>query len=120
MLEKVDISISPFGFGEYCFRDFETLAAGAVLAKPDVSHIRTFPDILEAGHSYISLSWDPGKWMDEIAQFTDWQAVGQEGSRQMRDAISISGARKFVTHVETCILSGELCPLCKESWWGRG
>ncbi len=119
LLHKVDISISPFGHGEYCYRDFETLLAGATLAKPDVSNARTFPDILEAGQSYIPLSWDPSTWMDEIAQFEDWQAVGREGLRRMRAAISNSGAREFVTHVEICILGDGLCPLCRGSWWGQ-
>jgi hypothetical protein len=120
LLHRVDISISPFGFGEYCFRDFETLVAGSTLAKPDVSHVRTFPDILEAGQSYIPLSWDPSTWMGEIAQFEDWQTVGREGLRRMRAAISNSGAREFVTHVEICILGDGLCSLCRDSWWGQG
>ena len=31
--------MSPFGFGEICYRDFEAMLNGACLIKPDVSHL---------------------------------------------------------------------------------
>jgi hypothetical protein len=49
--------LSPFGWGEVCYRDFEAAIGGAVLIKPDMSHIETWPNVF-TDKSYISLSWD--------------------------------------------------------------
>ncbi len=49
--------LSPFGWGEVCYRDFEAAIGGAVLIKPDMSHVQTWPNIF-TNDSYISLSWD--------------------------------------------------------------
>ena len=57
-LQHSKICFSPFGYGEVCWRDFEAVANGAVLLKPDMSHIRTDPDIFVAGETYMPLAWD--------------------------------------------------------------
>ncbi len=49
--------LSPFGWGEICYRDFEAVIGGAVLIKPDMSHVETWPNIF-TNKSYIPLSWD--------------------------------------------------------------
>jgi hypothetical protein len=49
--------LSPFGWGEVCYRDFEAAIGGAVLIKPDMSHVETWPNIF-TNNSYIPLSWD--------------------------------------------------------------
>lgn len=57
---------SPFGLGEICRRDFETIISGATLIKPRMNHLRTWPDIYHENFTYIPLSWDYDKWEDEI------------------------------------------------------
>jgi hypothetical protein len=57
-LESVAAVLSPFGWGEVCFRDFEAIRAGAVLLKPDVSHLETFPSVFEPGETYVPVRWD--------------------------------------------------------------
>jgi Glycosyl transferases group 1 len=52
------ISVSPFGYGELCWRDFETVLMGSMLVKPDMSHIRTEPDIFVPGETYVPVRWD--------------------------------------------------------------
>lgn len=39
------ICVSPFGYGEICYRDFEAAALGCLLIKPAMDHLRTEPDI---------------------------------------------------------------------------
>jgi len=39
------VSVSPWGFGEVCFRDFEALLCGCILIKPRTDFLRTYPDI---------------------------------------------------------------------------
>ncbi|MFV0512240.1 MAG: glycosyltransferase [Jhaorihella sp.] len=66
-LRASKICFSPFGYGEVCWRDFEAVANGAVLLKPDMAHIRTDPDIFVAGETYMPVRWDLGD-LDEKAR----------------------------------------------------
>lgn len=50
--------LSPFGFGEECFRDFEAVVNGAVCIKPDMSHVETWPDVYRPDETYLPCSWD--------------------------------------------------------------
>ncbi|EKB49142.1 hypothetical protein [Cecembia lonarensis] len=57
-LELSKISVSPFGWGEICHRDFESMYSQAILFKPDVSHLETFPNFFINNETYIPLRWD--------------------------------------------------------------
>lgn len=57
-LERSRICFSPFGYGELCWRDIEAFATGSVLLKPDMSHLRTEPDLYRDGETYVALKWD--------------------------------------------------------------
>ena len=52
------ICVSPFGFGEICWRDFEAILCGCLLVKPDMSHIATSPDLFVPHETYVPVSWD--------------------------------------------------------------
>jgi hypothetical protein len=52
------ICISPYGYGEVCGRDIEATLAGCLLIKPDMSHLRSYPDIFEAGVTYVPVERD--------------------------------------------------------------
>jgi hypothetical protein len=52
------ICVSPFGYGELCWRDFEAVLMGSLLVKPDMSHVRTEPDIFVPGETYVPVRWD--------------------------------------------------------------
>ena len=52
------IVLSPFGWGELCFRDYEAVQSGALLVKPDMSHLETWPDIFMPGETYVPIAWD--------------------------------------------------------------
>ncbi len=47
------IIVSPWGCGEVCYRDFEAMAAGCILLKPDSGFVETWPDIFVNGKTYI-------------------------------------------------------------------
>ena len=52
------ICVSPFGYGEICWRDFEAILCGCLLVKPDMSHVETHPDIFEEYRTYVPVRWD--------------------------------------------------------------
>ncbi len=60
------ISVSPFGYGETTLRDFETILAGAMLMKPDMSHFETWPNLYRAHHSYVPFKWDMSDLVENV------------------------------------------------------
>lgn len=52
------ICVSPFGYGELCWRDFEAILCGCLLIKPNMDHIRTLPDLFVPGVTYVTTAWD--------------------------------------------------------------
>ncbi len=72
--------VSPFGWGEICFRDFETIRAGAALLKPAMDHLETWPDIYRhdddpAESAYVPLCWDGGDLLDKARAVVDNPAM---------------------------------------------
>lgn len=65
-LSNSKICFSPFGYGEICWRDYEAVAAGAVLLKPDMSHVLTDPDIYRPFETYIPIRWDMSDLNEKI------------------------------------------------------
>ncbi len=57
-LQDSRLCFSPFGYGEVCWRDYEASYAGALLIKPDMTHIETAPDIFVPGRTYLPCAWD--------------------------------------------------------------
>lgn len=57
-LSKSTIVISPFGYGEICFRDFEAILSHNLLIKPNMDHIETYPNIYSKDQTYVSLDWN--------------------------------------------------------------
>jgi hypothetical protein len=57
-LKQSKICFSPFGYGEVCWRDFEAVLAGALLIKPDMSHVENEPNIFKPFETYIPVAWD--------------------------------------------------------------
>ena len=56
---RSSISISPWGFGEYAYRDYELILAGCILIKPLTDHVETFaPDIYQSGKYYLACKPD--------------------------------------------------------------
>src|SRR5580698_7556812 len=49
---QAKIIVSPWGFGEICYRDFECLLDCSVLIKPRTNFVDTLGDVLIEGHTY--------------------------------------------------------------------
>ena len=66
--------VSPFGYGETCWRDFESVLCRTLLIKPDMGHLRTVPDIFRPFETYVPCKWDFSdleevclRWRDDAA-----------------------------------------------------
>ena len=58
--------LSPFGWGEICYRDFEATLGGNLLLKPNMDHIETWPNIYTED-SYFKLDWSFNN-LDKISE----------------------------------------------------
>lgn len=77
------IVLSPFGWGELCLRDFETVRSGALLLKADMSHLETWPDVFVPGETYVPFGWDADDLVDKAKFYLDNEA---ERMRIVRNA----------------------------------
>jgi len=67
-LKDTKAAVSPFGYGELCWRDFEAVICGSALIKPDVGHLDTFPRFFEPYSTYIPIKWDISNLDDILSQ----------------------------------------------------
>ena len=68
-MQRAKITISPFGWGEVCFRDFEAIRAGSLLMKPDMGHLETWPDVFRPYESYVPLAWDGSDVAEKLDRY---------------------------------------------------
>jgi len=62
------ISVSPWGLGEACYRDFEAIYMGSVLIKPDTSYVKGTQDIYQNNKYYIPCKLD----FSDLQEKVDW------------------------------------------------
>lgn len=92
-LQRSKACFSPFGYGELCWRDIEAIAAGAVLIKPDMSHLRTEPDLYRDGETYIACRWDFADLPDKLSEIL--------ADEEKRLSLSANARRIARTYLET-------------------
>ncbi len=100
-LAQSRICFSPFGYGEVCWRDFEAACAGALLVKPDMSHVETAPDLFVAHETYVPLRWDfedlPSVIADALANERERLRIVGNAYDAMRDYAT---SNRFVDQLE--------------------
>lgn len=113
ILSMLRVNVSPYGHGEYCIRDFETLWFGVALAKPTVDDLLTFPNVLIGNQTYLPLSRDPKSWLREIHESSRYiQEIAAEGHHTLKLARSKIGFLRFLEHFSVCLLSDKRCQDC--------
>ena len=70
-IRQSKIILSPFGWGELCYRDFEAVRNGALLLKPDMSHLETWPDVFKPFETYVPFSWDADDLIEKAAAYLE-------------------------------------------------
>lgn len=84
------ICVSPFGFGEICWRDFEAILCGCLLVKPDMGHVRTLPDLFVPGQTYVPVRWDYADLEDVCAAYLADDAERERIAANARQALLAS------------------------------
>jgi hypothetical protein len=95
--------LSPFGWGEVCFRDYEAVACGCLLLKPSMDHLETEPDIYRAGTTYVPLKWDLSDLEEKLAWIAshprEAAAIVREAQRVLVAYFEENRLASFVTSV---------------------
>ena len=94
--------ISPFGWGEICWRDAESWLCGSALIKPDMTHLTTWPEIYIQGETYISLNWDLSN-LDEVLDNLLFDSkhyidIATQGQENYKETLSVAGQLSFAKH----------------------
>ena len=86
------ICISPFGYGEVCYRDFEAFIAGALLLKPSMEHLTTHGDLFVPNETYVPLEWNladlRGQIDDVLLNFKEYKHIAKNGQDLYRKTIN--------------------------------
>jgi hypothetical protein len=85
-IKRSRIAVSPFGWGEVTWRDYEAIAYGCLLVKPRIDHVATNPDVFVAGESYVPVAWDYSDAAEKCRYYLEnWdeaRAIIQEARRR--------------------------------------
>lgn len=113
------ICVSPFGYGEICWRDFEAICCGCLLVKPDMSHVKTAPDIFIPGVTYVPVRWDYSDIEEKCAFFLQNDHERRTIARNAAEAL-IASLRPdwFLARIEE-MLSAVGMPLSNSASSGR-
>lgn len=73
------LCLSAFGYGEITLKDFEAFLTGAMLLKPDMSHMSTWPDFFIKDETYVAFDWD----LNNLRQVIDHWLSHPEKSKEI-------------------------------------
>ena len=108
-LKRSRVAISPFGWGEPTYKDYESIISGAMLMKPDMSHLTTWPDLYIDGETYQPFKWDFSDLEEAIegALAADrWREIATEAQRVYRKYLfDPAGSEEFCNRL-ICLAGG--------------
>ena len=100
------IVVSPFGWGEVCFRDYQAVATGALLIKPSMSHLVTSPDIYIDNETYVPIKWDFSDLTEKCEYYLSTPAEAMRIIRNGQEALhGYFEKNGFVEDVRRCLLA---------------
>lgn len=109
LLTDTKIFVSPYGFGEYSFKDYEAAYAGAIVIRPPCSHVETAMVDIYA-KDYCVVETDP--WMQNLKQvyemIMDQSEYYVDRSKKVRKNLIDSHAPDKIADVFDGIVRGAL------------
>lgn len=81
--------LSPFGWGEACYRDYEAWILGCVLIKPECDYVLGWPDVYRANETYLPCRFDLANVPELVERVrVDWKLLRpmRERCRKMAEA----------------------------------
>ncbi len=106
-LRAARICFSPFGYGEVCWRDYEAIMCGALLIKPDMSHIKMEPNIFIPFVTYIPVAWDFSDLPEKIEYYLENKLEREKIAKAAYDVIHNYFKDKDFVHQLSVIFSND-------------
>ena len=78
------VVVSPYGYGEVTDRDFETVIQGALLVKPDMSHLETAPDLYRDQETCVAVDWSLDNLVERCQDILSRPREGAEMAARAR------------------------------------
>ena len=102
-MQQARTVISPFGLGEITLKDFEVFMTGALLFKPDMSHMETWPNFFVAGETMVTHKWNLEDFLEQLddinTNYQKYLEIAVAGQERYRDFIEGSaGETNFCDH----------------------
>lgn len=103
------VVVSPFGWGEITLRDFEVFLTGGLLFKPEMSHMETWPDLFQNGHTMLTHDWDLSdcseRIQDALADYGSKLEIARAGQELYRYYVATEqGHQEFCTRFDGIVL----------------
>ena len=103
-LEHSKIVFSPFGWGEFCPKDYEAVMNGALLVKPSMEEIELSPAFYRPFETYVPVQWDLSDLEDKVRHYI---ANVQERERIVGNAAAelekIFAEKQFLTVIDSIL-----------------
>jgi hypothetical protein len=99
---------SPFGYGEVCWRDFEAMSCGALLIKPDMSHLKLRNNPFKPFETYVPVKWDLSDLSEKLLHFA------------ANEAERVSITRNAFDHLRSHLVDNRFANDCLELWQRLG
>jgi hypothetical protein len=92
-MRRSKCTLSPYGMGEPCFRDFEIIQMGSVMIKPDMGKVITKPNIYIPYETYIPCMLDYSDLIEKIQWVKDnpkqCKDITENARRNMKESYTI-------------------------------
>ena len=99
IMEMTKVMPSPFGWGELGVRDYEAFKYGALLLKPDMSHMETWPNLFIPEKTFVPLNWsfsDLAEKMEKVLSDETYRIdISIAGQDVYKASISEEGMNDF-------------------------
>ena len=93
---------SPYGWGEIGVRDYESFIYGALLIKPNLEHMITWPQIFEEFNTYVPFDWSLLNLENTIREYLeneyDRKRIAFIGQQKFKHSISENGMEEFCSY----------------------
>jgi hypothetical protein len=103
-LKNSKFSFSPFGWGEICYRDFESFFYKCILIKPDMEHITTWPNLYIKNKTYIPVPWNVSNNDNFIKIFENEKKLVKIGRFGYKNYLKyLNNNKLFTTHFDNIL-----------------
>lgn len=117
-LTDTKVTVSVFGWGEVCYREYEATYAGSAVLMTDMSHVLTYPDFYASDAYYEPFRWDFSDFHEKVAKLIDDDDYRISKARAAQDFLmwqwTIAGKQHFAEYFRSRLVEKDP-PVTKES-----